>query len=236
MRQSSVAAEGLLQVAKWIKVQVLLDSSEMQALIEALDTPHFVCVSDPVCSDAAEISCASFLEIYRGYVDALKRGIPPQEESLRRTFSCALSKTLDVFYAVPLRDGRFLVKPRLPVVQMQAHHFFYSALDGKFHPMALSVESISWGLQFSYPQLYQDPKTKQVVKVSEEALFVNTPLFTSLMRWMRSHTMPTPFSVQGRRTNAPIRVGKKALEWVSAHPQLRAKGIEVAGSLPFLEK
>lgn len=227
IRQSSVAVEGLLQVAKWIKVQVLLDSSEMQAFIEALDTPYFVCVSDPVCSENALLSSVSFMEIYRAYVDALKHGSVLQEESLRRAFSCALSKTLDAFYAVPLQDGRFLIKPCLPVVQMQAHHFFYSSLDGKFHPMALSVESISWGLQFSYPQLYQDPKTKQVVKVGDEALFVNTSLFSALMRWMRSYTMPTPFIVDGNRTNAPIRVGKKARVWVSSHPQLQAKGIRV---------
>lgn len=230
IRRSSVAAEGLLQVAKWLKVQVLLDNTEMASLLEALDCPHLVCVSDPVLETEAELSCAAWIEIYAEYIDALKRGCVIQNPIQRRAFSCALSKTLDPFYAVTLREGRYLMKPCLPVIQIQAHHFFYSTLDEKFHPMALSVDSISWGLQFSYPQLYQDPHTKQVIQVQDEDLFVNTPLFMNLMRWMRSHSMPTPFLVAGHRTNAPIRIGKKALEWISCHPQLQAKGIAVSGS------
>ena len=110
---------------------------------------------------------------------------------------------------------------------MQAHHFFFSPLDGKFHPMVLSNESISWGIQFSYPQLYQDPESRQIIKVSDGSVFPNTPLFSKLMKWMRSHTLPTPFLIEESRVNAPIRIGKSALTWIENHPQLKEKGIGI---------
>ncbi len=93
--------------------------------------------------------------------------------------------------------------------------------------MVQSSDSISWGVQFSYPQLFQDPHTRKVVKIADQDAFENTALFTSLMQWMRSHTLPTPFVVNGVRTNSSIRVGKRALSWVGSLVQLQQKGIDI---------
>jgi hypothetical protein len=228
-RQSTPQVEGLLQVSKWLKTQVLLDSKEMGSLIEALFPFYIVSVSGPVSSEESVVSAASFLEAYTEYVELLKKGLVPPVERFRRLFSCALSRTLDSFYAMALGADRYLIKPVMPVIQLQAHHLFYSTLDQKFHPMVFSAESTSWGLQFSYPQLFQDPKTRGVVKVSDTERFVNSALFSTFLRWIRSHTVPTPFMVGGVRTNVPMRVGKLALSWVASHPQLKAQGISLCG-------
>jgi hypothetical protein len=227
IRISSPKLEGILQVSKWIKMQVLLDGSEMEELLNALGSVYFVVVSEPVKSEQGIISKESFLEKYTDYIYLLKRGEMPPPEEFRRFFSCALSSTLAPFYAIAAGNEKFLIKPVKPVIQLQAHHFFYSDLDGKFHPMVLSPESISWGVQISYPQLYQDPTTRQVVKIIDSGDFPNTALFTQLIRWMRSNTLPTPFHCKGARINAPIRIGKQSLAWIKNHPQLKQKGIEV---------
>jgi hypothetical protein len=120
-----------------------------------------------------------------------------------------------------------LIKPLKPVIQLQAHHFFYSTLDKKFHPMVLSQESVTWGLQFAYPQLYQDPKTRQVIKVTDSAEFPNSALFSQFSKWIRNATLPTPFEVEGVRVNSPIRIGKKMLGWIQQHPQLKKQGITI---------
>ncbi len=226
-RQSTPQVEGLLQVSKWLKTQVLLDSKEMEALLEALSPFYLVSVSGPVPSEEGVVSIASFLEVYTEYVALLKQGLVPPVERFRQVFSCALSRTLEAFYAMELGKDRHLIKPLMPVIQLQAHHLFYSTLDKKFHPMVFSKESISWGLQFSYPQLFQDPKTRGVVKVNDAERFVNSALFSTFLRWIRSHTVPTPFIVEGVKTNVPMRIGKWALSWVGSHPQLKAQGIEV---------
>lgn len=227
IRISSPKAEGILQVSKWLKIQVLLDSDEMQELLAALGPTHFVVVSEPVHADDAVIAPDTFLLKYTEYVQYLKQGQVPPVEEFRKLFSCALSSTLDAFYAIAAGKDKYLVKPLKPVVQLQAHHFFYSDLDRKFHPMVLSEESISWGVQFSYPQLFQDPKTRKVVKVTDTPEFPNTALFSKLMKWMRSSTMPTPFEVDGARVNSPIRIGKKSLAWIKNHPRLKEKGITI---------
>lgn len=222
---STPKTEGVLQVSKWLKIQVLLDADEMQDLTNALQPVYFVSASAPVTAEEAVIEAGDFLQKYAEYVSLLKRGQVPAAEDFRRYFSCALSADLQAFYAMAVGDGRYLIKPRKPVVQLQAHHFFYSPLDQQFHPMVLSSESVSWGIQYSYPQLFQDPVTRQIVKVGEA--FPNTALFAKLQKWIRSATLPTPFMAGGKRTNSPIRIGKKSLSWIKTHPQLKQREINV---------
>lgn len=225
IRISTPKVEGILQVSKWIKAQVFLNAEEMEELIATLKPLFFVVVSEPVKADDAIISPETFLAKYAEYVALLECGKVPPADEFRRFFSCAMSSSLNCFYAIATGSEKFLIKPIEPVVQLQAHHFFYSTLDRKFHPMVLSEESISWGLQFSYPQLSQDIKTRQIIKTSA---FPNTALFSKLMKWLRSSTLPTPFEVNEVRVNSPIRVGKKSLAWIKSHPQLKQKGIQVA--------
>lgn len=227
IRVSSPKAEGVLQVSKWLKIQVLLDEHEMQDLLRFLEEVHFVCVSEPISSEEAVVSSAAFLEKYREYVHFLKQSQVPLPREFRRYFSSAMAVNLDPFYAIAVGIGKYLIKPIEPVIQLQAHSFFYSRQDGKFHPMVLSEDSISWGLQFSYPQVFQDLKTREVGRVSSNSKFSNNALFAKLSKWIRSHTLPTPFEVGGVKTNSPIRIGKKSLSWIKNHPQLKEKGITI---------
>jgi hypothetical protein len=93
--------------------------------------------------------------------------------------------------------------------------------------MVLSTESVTWGVQFSYPQLYQDPKSHRIAKVADSIDFPNTSLFARMLKWLRHNTLPTPFFVHGQRVNAPIRIGRACLKWIDQHPQLKEKEIRV---------
>jgi hypothetical protein len=228
LRISSPKEEGVLQVSKWIKCQVLLDNDEMAELLSELAPLHFCVVSEPVKKGNGVISSELFLEHYKTYVEALKQGRLADESLFRKFFSSAVTCTTDVMYATSVGKDRYLIKPVKPVIQLQAHHFFYSQLDGKFHPMVLSTESVTWGVQFSYPQLYQDPKSHRIAKVANSAEFPNTPVFARLLKWLRHHTLPTPFFVKDQRVNAPIRIGRQCLEWICHHPQLKEKEIRIS--------
>jgi hypothetical protein len=219
---------GVLQASKSLKIQVLLDVCEMQALFAHLGEFYIAIVSEPVSIEQAFVSKQEFLENYRVYVTALQRGELPEESSLRRYFSGALTRTTDALYAFRVGEERYLIKPIQPLIQMQVHHFFYSTVDGKFHPLVLGKESVTWGIQFSYPQIAQDPQSGEIRKVDQS--FLNTSLFTDLSRWMRNATRPTPFLVGDRRSNEPIRLGKDCFSWIGKHPQLQAKGIAIRGA------
>jgi hypothetical protein len=228
LKVSSLQEEGVLQVSKWLKFQVLLDEEEMVSLLETLDPIFIAVVSEAVGEEDGLVQTEEFLNAYRGYVQTLKAGTIPEEKGLRRYFSAALTRSLDALYRMRVGTDKYLIKPIQPIIQLQGHQFFYSTLDEKFHPMVLSQNSVSWGVQFAYPQLYQDPKLGTIAKVAHGPECPNTSVFTQLTRWMRDQTLPTPFIVNGKRTNSPIRLGKRCLSWIAKHPQLIEKGIGVA--------
>jgi len=226
-RVSSPSQEGLLQVSKWIKVQILLDQEEIVELFKKLDPFYFVTVSKPVKEQNALLAQKDFLQAYLEYIQSLKKGKVVQDSYLRECFSCAMTRSKEVFYAMPVSEERLLIKPVLPIIQMQMHQFLFSSMDKVFYPMVLGQKTVSWGIQFSYPQFYQDPKTKEIVRVIKKDLFPNTELFALLMKWVRQFTIPTPFLVEEERINATIRIGKKCMSWIHLHPQLQELGIKV---------
>lgn len=215
-----------LQASKWQKCPLLIEVNEMRELLAALGQFWMVQISGLVPLGQEIISQEAFLDVYHQYIAALKRGEYSQDPRIRSYFSATFTTVLEALYIVRMNEKQGLVKVQQPVVQLQAHRVDYSPVDGKFRSMVLGYESIHWGLQFAYPHLYQDEHL-QVFTVREGTQFPNTVLFKRLQQWVRSHTIATPFEVQGQRINVPIRLGKQCLSWINAHPQLQSKGLRV---------
>jgi len=226
LRQST-PGEPPLQASKWLQSQALIDGDEMSSLFDALgDFSLYSCGT--VCDrDQGEIAKEKFLIDYRAYIDTLRQGISPDPTFTRSLFSPAMTTTTDVLFAIPVGENKQIIRVSKPVVQLQAHNMDYSTVDKKFHSMVFGVDSISWGIQYSYPQLYQDNKTKKVETIKDTPMFPNTHLFHVLQKWMRQHTIPTPFLAEGVSINVPMRLGKKCLSWINVHPHLIKKGITV---------
>lgn len=214
-----------LTVSKWLKHQVLLSEEEMHVLFGAL--PHFSIynVSEVVTED--KIAREVFLDVYGKYVAALQRGEEPQDKEYRRVFSSVFSVSPEVIGRQEMKEGRFLARPTRPVVQLQLHRFLASEVDGKYHSMVLGQESISWGIQFAYPQIFQDPESKAFLKVTQSPEFPNTALFSQMAKWFRSFTVPVTFSWKGKITPTAMRLGKECLSWINHHRMLKEKGIAV---------
>ena len=126
---------------------------------------------------------------------------------------------------MPLSNGKYLIKQKRPVIQLQRHHFIFT---DSFHSGVISKESITWGIQFSYPQLFLDPKTKQIGKVEKNDTFPNTELFSRLAKWVRDNTVATPFVYEEKKMNQPMRLGKECFVWINHHPGLKKRGLYVA--------
>jgi len=222
LRNSSQAIEGPLLVSKLLKIPVLLDAEEMEDLLSSPFEIYFV---QGIClKGEGRISKQFFLEVYREYISALKEGKVVCHSAVKALFSSIFTKSSDILYAIEVEEGKQIIKATKPVIQLQMNHLHYSE-EGEFRAMAYGKDNISWGVQFSYPQIYQDPKTYEVFQVKEE--FPNTALFKELQKWIRANTVATPFVIGGKRKNAPIRIGRRCLSWISAHPQLKERHIEV---------
>lgn len=220
MRESTTAIEGPLKVSKLHKIPVLLDAEELKSLLDSLPKPIFFYHIQGLCKRGEGVmSIDDFYKTYLDYITALKAGF---ETPLAATM---LSHSEEILYAQPIEETFQLIKATKPVINVQENKILYSKESGEFKSLVLGRETISWGLHFSYPQLFQDPRSHAIFDVDES--FPNTHLFSELQKWIRSNTLPTPFIVDGKRKNVPIRIGKQCLKWVQNHPGLKRAGITV---------
>lgn len=225
LKVSTPEQEGVLQVSKSRKIPVLLSATEMERLFSALGTFCIFDVSRPLALSEAQIPHEQFLKAYREYVHGIEGGKLIDEAFLRPYFSAMFTYSSEGVYASRLVNGKFLIRPKTPAIQLKRHHFIYD--ESGFHSGVMGKESISWGIQFSYPHLFMDPKTKAIGKVEKNDQFPNTSLFHLLSKWIRSNTLPTPFIVSGEMARQPIRLGKEAFDWIHNHPQCIEKRLYV---------
>lgn len=220
-----------LRASKWQQLFVLLDADEMTQLLTALAPLHLYMAGMVLPRGAGELSQAQFMDIYRQYVDALAGGKTVNDGVIRSAFSTLWTRSADQLSVAALGEHEQLIRPGNPVIQLRPHRFSYSTHDQKFRSMVLGANSISWGIQFAYPQILQNPVTQEIMTITDNSQFPNTALFKALQRWVRHNTLPTPFVVDGHRTNVPIRLGKACFAWINRHPQLAAHSLNVQVSL-----
>lgn len=217
-----------LQASKWLKYPILIDVEEMQALMAALGEFWIFPVGGISLRGEGAVPPALFLENYRLYIDSLKQASHTSISGASSNFSVVWTRTTEALHALLVGQTQQVIKVHHPVIQLQAHYFNYSSLDGRFRSMMKGHNNIKWGIQFSYPQIYQNEEM-QIQKVADTPEFPNTALFKLLQQWIRCHTMATPFFIEAeqRQVNVPIRIGKNCLNWINNHPQLIAQGIAV---------
>lgn len=216
-----------LQASKWTTLTLLCDEIELSKLFESLGEFFLVSISG-VSLEGREISTVEeFLANYKDYLSILKAGDFPDTNFVREVFTKGLSVSLDHFRKITLKDGRSLIRIVKPVIQIEPCFFLYSQTDQKFHEKAYSADSIPWGLQFSYPQLFQEPESKIIKKIFQDPEYPNGLLFKKIQHWIRNHSTPTPFQIGEKKINAPFRLGKNALPWLNEHPSLKSKGLKV---------
>ena len=230
MKLSFPKIEGMLQASKWLSHRALLDSSEMAALLESLPPFSIYNVSELVPLGGARISFEDFLVKYIDYVAGLKAGVSLDETAIKSTFSCVFSASSKALYAIKIEEDQYIIKPIKPVVQLSLHHFIFSPENCRFHSMVHSKNSVSWGVQFSYPQLYSNSLEGDVFEVFKDGDNPNTQLFRALAKWMRKNAPPAPFFSNEKKIHATFRLGKGCFSWINAHPHLADAGLEVVKS------
>lgn len=223
----SFAEASPMQASKWLKCQMLVDADEMKSLLDTLGKFKIYMPGCVLERGKGLITQEEFLNCYGHYIEELKCGRIPEDADFTSYFSTVFSVTPDSLYAIHIGEDKQIIRAARPVIQLQSHRLDYSPTEHKFRPMILGKDSILWGIQFTYPQLFQDSKTNQVEQVVVGEAFPNTVLFQTLQRWVRSNTVPTPFIVANEKINVPMRLGKQCFSWINAHPQLAKKGLSV---------
>lgn len=203
---SSVEKEGRFRASKWIRHAVLLSVEQMQELI--LDSFLFFVSGQIVPQGEEQISKDQFLGRYAEYIAS--KGRP--QASLKRALQLFITSSLDPLYKVEIQN-QCMVKERLPVIQLIPQSCFFS-LDGNLVFGVSHQNGFSFGLQFSYPQVYEHPHTHQFHKVFLESGFPNSADFKKILQWIRSHTE----IVRVKGSHVPLRIGKKSKQLLENHP------------------
>lgn len=185
------------QAAKWVRIPLLLSTSEMEALLQILPK-WIVPLSGVIEEEKQVISQKEFLAFYDAYVQQLDAGV--KRPAIDRRLTCAFSNDLGNFRASPVSNG-VLIRVIRPVLQVQPYMIHYSEPLKKFIDTTHTQDSFAFGLAFSTPQLFQNPETKDIEKKID-------PIFKSLQKWSREMTIPTPFLVDGKIINFSSRIGK----------------------------
>lgn len=227
LRISTPDVEVSMQASKWLTCPALIDGDEMEALLNTLGAFQIYMTSCVTKRNLGRVDPQEFLSAYRTYIQTLQSGQLPDDTQYRHLFSSVFTVTPDALFAVLVGDTEQLVRVAQPIVQLQPHRMGYSTADGKFRSKTFGSDSITWGIQFSYPQLYKDSITHEIHEVDMAPQFPNTILFRTIQKWVRHHTIPTPFLVGDQHTNVPMRIGKNCLPWINRHPQLIEQGIQV---------
>ena len=216
---STPECKGTYQGSKWLKFQLLCEAVELQALFERL-RPFYLFPLTGV-GEGRAIEESFFLNVWESCIASLKEGRLPEESALRQILASALTDDLEALWLQKVEGKGYLTKIAKPVIQLQSHWFTYSDVDRVFRPMSMGKGSVFWGIQFSYPQIYQDPLTMEFREGERGRLF------EALRLWVREATRATPFCVNGEKVHVPIRLGKKCFDWIGRHPQLIEQGIGV---------
>lgn len=202
--------------SKWLHLDFLVDLQEFEKLFSEPFSLFSTLGVQPEGKNS--ITKEQFLTAWQRYIGTIQAGACVQDNDYRFFFTAILTQDLAAIRALELADNKEIIIPYEPIVQMQLHRFAYSEADEKFHSQAFGKTSVSWGVRISYPQLFQSPTTRQVLEGNS---FSNIKLFKHIQSWLREVSIATPFIVQGRRVNVPIRLGKNCLSWINQHSDLK---------------
>lgn len=207
--QSSISSGIGYQASLHLSYGILLTSEELSLLLGSLEPlGDFSIFGSGVLlpQDKLEQSPKNLVEIYKKYLEG-SVSLPEHKAALSSVWSMDHE-------AVALREiatDKWQVVRRLPVVQLNRFQFRFDSKTDRFFMQSFSQETLFWGLEFKYPQLFLDPITSKLIKVLKEP-YLNTLLWKGIHQWIRNHTVPVQFVTEEGKRIAPFRIGHGAFD------------------------
>jgi len=194
-----------MEASKWIAHRILLTVSELKELFDFLEPIKLYNISQVLSSPEFEIPIPEFIDKYALYLKRLENRDKNPTKDLRHYFSCAMSQSENDFELKEI-NNKFMAKMISPAIQLRAHSYIITD-DDRIVSMATGSTSVSYGLQFSYPQLFRHPKTHEMVNVYNNSDYPNGDCFRKLASWVRKHTRPVKLTINDKVVIAPFRQG-----------------------------
>lgn len=215
--------EGPFLASKWQKTYVFLSPEELKALFQFWEIEKLFLIGK-ILKTEETLNLQDWLSQYKKHFDDFwKKG--GNEKLLKELTPAVITKDHQALYRQNVEEG-YLIHVKEPCLLIQEHWFRCSKVDEKFYPKTFGENSIFWGLEFSYPQIFQEAKTKEIHHLNGKSPFINTQLFILLRKWIRDFTKPAVFLLGEKKYKTQFRVGKDLEERLKEHPHLRKLEIE----------
>lgn len=186
-----------LQASRFLKHVVLLTPDTLTELIN-----HLHC---EVCNISKVVEKRDFKEEFlkayaQYYAMLLKQEV--DVFSLRSLLTCALSLDFNAFNENILSVSRRIISVKSPVVYVRLMTYQCLA-NNRVIPFALGKDVHTFGLVFSFPQLYRDPTSKENRNALKESR--NAALWKSITQWIRRETQILKINTGSEMMNITFR-------------------------------
>lgn len=206
--------------SRWVSLDFLIDEEAMGRFVTELQ-PFELLSSTPLdLENPFYLEKSLFLETYSYYISQLKQGKTPDFNHFKAYFHLFITQSLEHIYRLEVAENREILKVFTPTILVKPICLQYSKMDQSLRIGPLNPQGILWGLELSFPQLIQQPGSPEIEQVNPKSN-PNALLFKKMRSWIRTHTSPTTFTVEGKDLSHPIRLGKNCLSWINKHPHLQ---------------
>lgn len=176
-----------------VKVAVLFSLEEIQGLFQRFSDLVLYNTASVCEPKDTVIPLSDFYDAYGKYLEKSKN----KEEYVSPFLTSAMSVDPDAITAMDVGQGRVLLRPKKPLIQIRPYHF--SSQGGRIVPMSFQKDKTFWGLEFSYPQIFAPSRDAPIQRVWRHPDFPNSILFVEMMKWIYRESVLHP----------PSRIGKK---------------------------
>lgn len=195
----------IYEVSKFLTLQMLITPQEFRMMRGSFgkllwfDNSRLVSSDQPLSENEVD-------QMYAEYFESL---FSKNQKTLP---GLAVTAEKEAVVAVKVGENRWMIKPKTPIMQFKQHQFICGK-TGEFFSGVHGDEVVRWGFELSFPQMYVDPESKEVIHVMKDAAFLNSEVFRMAMKWMRYHTRPAQFLINGKIKRATFRLGKEAISY-----------------------
>lgn len=224
IQTSTIEKEGILKASKYQRVQMLLLKEELCELLTLLG-PHVIIEHSKLLKESELlVSKESFLQRYEQYLEGMISGKMPRE--LLASLSLCISKSFENFYKIEVPGDRYLVKLKTPAITLQPFSFHFDQETKTIFTGVHSGERIYFGLEFSFPQFYETPKTRETVEILKNKENPETIIFKTIQSFARRQTNVTKIKVNKEIKNYSFRIGKSAHFILQKHQAMHTNALE----------
>ncbi|PCI76629.1 hypothetical protein COB21_04165 [Candidatus Aerophobetes bacterium] len=228
LEEGDLSKLGEMQASKWLRIRILLDEKTLTQWFDLIGQVCFVNLFATKSEDALIVSPEEVLSRYTQYMEQIKAGKEVDHAYFQKKLTLHMTKDPKSCYKTALKGKSiYFAKEKAPGVRMALFGFSWDKSHREIHSNVYSKTTISWGLEFSYPQIFSGSLDTEVVYLAQEKDRPNSALFVQLKQLIRRASKPVKFIYEDQKIISSLRMDKTGGAWINNHFGLKENSLKV---------